>query len=1044
MARDDYGGVLQESEEMQADGGYFGCTSEELQTLMKSKGEGAGKELKEKFGVIEKLCEALKTSVTQGLDPSNVFDMKRRKQHFGSNEIELKKPRNFFSFVYEAIKDQTLIILTIAAFVSIVLAIYESIYSAKKNNVNAYEDSESGLIEGLGISVAVVIIVLVTAGINYNKEKQFNGLQKKLNEQVKCFVLRAGRTTEISAFDILVGDICIIKIGDVIPADGMIVRSVDLLVDESCHTGESDEVHKDSEHDSILYSGTHVIEGSAHMLALAVGEHSQKGAIYSLLGVTYDSINKSEQKKSILHSKLCTVTNCITIGGTVIALLTFAILLIRYCIQNFLVLHKEWSIDHFQNIINFLIIGITILVVAIPEGLPLAVIMALAFSIKKMMRDNNLVRHLDSCETMGSATIICSDKTGTLTTNKMTVGYCFVADKPGAPEDVVVELKDELKELIARSVAFNLGATSQVTEDGFSQTGNKTECALLGFIKLLGCNDAQLIKNGSEASVIKAYSFNSQRKWMGTVVTAASFRGIQEGAHDRNRNEATLVVKGAAEIVFNCCSHIMNENGVPEVLTDLKKSEIVEKNLNKMAENGLRTICLAYKEFTNLPESWNWNEEEKVMNNLTCLALVGIEDPVRPEMALVNFTVQSFKVPNAVAECRRAGIDVIMVTGDHLLTAVYVASKCGLVQDVHEKKDLLSYEKKVKVSESPENTLMVTAAEFNKMVLDKNGNIDQPSFDNVWPRLRVLARATPHDKFMLVSGLMNSRTASQKQIVAVTGDGTNDGPALKKAHVGLCMGISGTEVAKEASDIILLDDNFTSIVRAVVWGRHVHDSIAKFIQFQLTVNLDSPIRGVQMLWVNLLMDTLASLSLAAEEPACDLLKRKPYQSEDSIVSGVMLSKIVGHACYQLAILLLILCFGYRWVGVDAGFSSSSYGRANIHYTFLFNTLVLMTLFNEINCRKIDTSFNVFSGLHRSLLFVIIWTMSFAVQVIIVEFGGSLFSTHPLPPILWAVSLLLGASQLIFGLILTTTLRIVSKIWKKYRTSSKTEYNTMSC
>ena len=330
------------------------------------------------------------------------------------------------------------------------------------------------------------------------------------------------------------------------------------------------------------------------------------------------------------------------------------------------------------------------------------------------------------------------------------------------------------------------------------------------------------------------------------------------------------------------------------------------------------------------------------MNDMTCLCVVGIQDPVRPE------------VPEAIRKCQRAGITVRMVTGDNINTARAIATSCGILKP-------------------GEDFIALEGKEFNERVRDENGEVSQAKLDQLWPKLRVLARAQPTDKYILVKGIIDSHVSENREVVAVTGDGTNDGPALKKADVGFAMGIAGTDVAKEASDIILTDDNFTSIVKAVMWGRNVYDSIAKFLQFQLTVNVvavvvafvgacaiqDTPLKAVQMLWVNLIMDTLASLALATELPNEDLLKRKPYGRTSPLISRTMCKNILGHAMYQLTILFALIFFGERFFGIDSGRWAELHSPPSEHFTIVFNTFVMMTLFNEINARKIHGERNIF-------------------------------------------------------------------------------------
>ena len=444
------------------------------------------------------------------------------------------------------------------------------------------------------------------------------------------------------------------------------------------------------------------------------------------------------------------------------------------------------------------------------------------------MYDNNLVRHLDACETMGNATSICSDKTGTLTTNRMTAVQAYIAGKHYHRENLAYkDLPKHVADLLVDAISLNTATTSRIVvrtnslmvlinfkfhlifqasanpNDQPKQLGNKTECALLNLVLDLGKDYQARRGEISENNIRKVFTFNSARKSMSTIISI--------------KNGFRLFTKGASEIVMKKCSYIHNSNGAVMDFPDEAQDNLIHDIIEPMACDGLRTICIAYKDyiFDNIESDINqyqiqdepsWDEEDLVVSDLTCLAIVGIEDPVRPE------------VPDAILKCQQAGITVRMVTGDNVNTARSIANKCGII--------------------SPSSDfLVIDGKEFNRRIRDKNGEIVQEQFDQIWPRLRVLARSSPTDKYILVKHIIQSRMNHNREVVAVTGDGTNDGPALKKADVGFAMGIAGTDVAKEASDIILTDDNFSSIVKAVMWGRNVYDSIAKFLQFQLTVNV---------------------------------------------------------------------------------------------------------------------------------------------------------------------------------------------------------------
>nr|XP_020728310.1 plasma membrane calcium-transporting ATPase 2 isoform X5 [Odocoileus virginianus texanus] len=1015
--------------------------------------------------------------------PGTAPDLEKRKQIFGQNFIPPKKPKTFLQLVWEALQDVTLIILEIAAIISLGLSFYHPPGENNEGCATAQggaEDegeAEAGWIEGAAILLSVICVVLVTAFNDWSKEKQFRGLQSRIEQEQKFTVVRAGQVVQIPVAEIVVGDIAQVKYGDLLPADGLFIQGNDLKIDESSLTGESDQVRKSVDKDPMLLSGTHVMEGSGRMVVTAVGVNSQTGIIFTLLGAggeeeekkdkkgvkkgdglqlpaadgaagsnAADSANTSlvngkmqdgnvdasqskakqqdgaaamemqplksaeggdaddkkkanmhKKEKSVLQGKLTKLAVQIGKAGLVMSAITVIILVLYFTVDTFVVNKKPWLPEctpvYVQYFVKFFIIGVTVLVVAVPEGLPLAVTISLAYSVKKMMKDNNLVRHLDACETMGNATAICSDKTGTLTTNRMTVVQAYVGDVhyKEIPEPSSINAKT--MELLVHAIAINSAYTTKILppeKDGAlpRQVGNKTECGLLGFVLDLKQDYEPVRAQMPEEKLYKVYTFNSVRKSMSTVIKLPdeSFR---------------MYSKGASEIVLKKCCKILNGAGEPRVFRPRDRDEMVKKVIEPMACDGLRTICVAYRDFPSSPEP-DWDNENDILNELTCICVVGIEDPVRPE------------VPEAIRKCQRAGITVRMVTGDNINTARAIAIKCGII---HPGEDFLCLEGK----------------EFNRRIRNEKGEIEQERIDKIWPKLRVLARSSPTDKHTLVKGIIDSTHTEQRQVVAVTGDGTNDGPALKKADVGFAMGIAGTDVAKEASDIILTDDNFSSIVKAVMWGRNVYDSISKFLQFQLTVNVvavivaftgacitqDSPLKAVQMLWVNLIMDTFASLALATEPPTETLLLRKPYGRNKPLISRTMMKNILGHAVYQLTLIFTLLFVGEKMFQIDSGRNAPLHSPPSEHYTIIFNTFVMMQLFNEINARKIHGERNVFDGIFRNPIFCTIVLGTFAIQIVIVQFGGKPFSCSPLQLDQWMWCIFIGLGELVWGQVIAT-------------------------
>uniref|UniRef100_A0A3B3U9B1 Calcium-transporting ATPase n=1 Tax=Poecilia latipinna TaxID=48699 RepID=A0A3B3U9B1_9TELE len=1036
MANNSYSGVKNSLMEANHDR-EFGCTLKELRSLMELRGAEAITKISETYGDTQGLCNRLKTSAIDGLS-GQPADIEKRIEVFGQNLIPPKKPKTFLQLVWEALQDVTLIILEVAAIISLGLSFYrppdtERQHCGKAAGGGHEEgDAEAGWIEGAAILLSVICVVLVTAFNDWSKDKQFRGLQSRIEQEQKFSVVRGGQAIQISVAEIVVGDVAQVKYGDLLPADGVLIQGNDLKIDESSLTGESDQVKKSLDKDPMLLSGTHVMEGSGKMLVTAVGVNSQTGIIFTLLGAGEDDDEDDEEKKekeekkkqkktkaqdgaamemqplnsdegadaeekkkasvpkkekSVLQGKLTKLAVQIGKGGLLMSAITVIILVVLFVVDTFWFQGLPWVKDctpiYIQFFVKFFIIGVTVLVVAVPEGLPLIVRFS-SFLLQKMMADNNLVRHLDACETMGNATAICSDKTGTLTMNRMTVVQAYIAEKHfrkiPKPEDIPTSILDMLVLGIAVNSAYTTNILPPEKEGGLPrQVGNKTECALLGFSNDLKRDYQAIRAEIPEEKLYKVYTFNSVRKSMSTVLKMAdgSFR---------------MFSKGASEILLKKCYKIVTANGEPKVFRPRDRDDMVKKVIEPMASEGLRTICLAYRDFPTSEGQPDWDNETDILTGLTCICVVGIEDPVRPE------------VPDAIKKCQRAGITVRMVTGDNINTARAIASKCGIL---HPGDDFLCLDGK----------------EFNRRIRNERGEVGLNK--------SVLTKSGPNSEFWL--GIIDSTIAEQRQVVAVTGDGTNDGPALKKADVGFAMGIAGTDVAKEASDIILTDDNFSSIVKAVMWGRNVYDSISKFLQFQLTVNVvavivaftgacitqDSPLKAVQMLWVNLIMDTFASLALATEPPTEALLLRKPYGRNKPLISRTMMKNILGHAVYQLTTIFTLLFVGEKLFNIDSGRNAPLHAPPSEHYTIVFNTFVLMQLFNEINARKIHGERNVFEGVFNNPIFCSIVLGTFIIQILIVQIGGKPFSCVALSLDQWLWCTFLGFGSLLWGQIISS-------------------------
>jgi Ca2+ transporting ATPase len=890
----------------------------------------------------------LRTNIHKGIDAAEVD---HRREVFGRNYIEQKPLTPFWVFCYQAMQDATLIFLTVASCVSVIIG-------------SVFEPPEClGWLDGCAIMVAVIVVVLVGAIQESSKEKQFRALTDKAGDDL-VNVIRGGLQVRISNRDVVVGDVVVLSTGDIIVADGLVFERNTLKIFEGALTGESHAISKGPfefkerghfevpsdldlrqmntpgntpeeraakyeptpDKTPLVFKGTEVQDGEGKMLVIAVGTNTYEQI---LLGDKED--DDEEGNRSILQMKLDAMTILITKVGALFGIGILIVLLIRFGVL-FSQQHcckETWDNSvHSGQIVSFFITAITIFVVAVPEGLPLAVTIALAFSVMRMMTDQCMVKTSSACETMGSATTICSDKTGTLTTSMMTVMQSWVCGNQCEPSKVKDTYSAEVKKMVSEAMIIN---SSEKTDIVFKSnkkqvngveveepvidpnsgkymeaySGNSTECAMFKFVNQLNGfagnpGDASMPYKSIRESFPEsadgraAITFSSKRKRMSTLVPwpGGGFR---------------LFTKGASEMVMTLCTTYMDADGSIKPLDDAKKKELEESVINQFANQGLRTISVAYRHFETTPAD-NGVLPETTEADLTMVCIVGIEDPLRPE------------VPAAVQTCRDAGIVVRMVTGDNLATAKAISRKAGILDPA---------------KEASGEELAMTGEQFRTLVLsDQNSEspercIIQSEIDKIWPKLRVLARSTPTDKLVLVTGIQKSRMTVDgytRQVVAVTGDGTNDAPALKQADVGFAMYINGTQVAQQAADIVILDDNFQSIVAAVKWGRCVYDNICKFLQFQLTVNItactiavvgaavltESPLKVIQLLWVNLIMDSFASLALATDDPNRvpglkeQLLNRKPYARTQALLSKIMVRNMFVHALWQLLVLFLLI------------------------------------------------------------------------------------------------------------------------------------------
>ena len=1029
---------------------------------------------------------------------------------------------SYWHLIWVGMHDITMILLTFSAIISISLGVYT-------------EGWETGWFDGSAIIAAILVCLNVSAINDLQKDKQFRILNAA-NNRMMVTTIRNGEKCLISTDDLVVGDIIQVSGGDTVPADCYYLNGSNVKMDESKLTGESDQVDKNEVKNPFLVSSTECHEGSCTALIVAVGQHSVFGHMRAM-------IESEGESYTPLQVKLAKLAKQLSLMGCFMGVITMIFIIAMHLWHFFsgegtvdVNGNPYWDSSNWTALVDAFTTGVAIMVLAIPEGLPLAVTIALAYSVKRMMKDNNLVRHLNACETMGGANTICSDKTGTLTQNQMTVVQGWVYSKEnetallsalesGSTEEYnafiakCAEIGESAKQLLMDNALLNNESYITITDEGKERgVGSALDIALLRWARLLKVDYTQvrekypLLNAESSANatgIVRRFPFHSNRKRASVLVRLAD-------------GKYRLYVKGAPEMVIRLCDAVLLPNGTTKQLTGTfqedsngnvtgsgSRCNLVKHCIYPMARQALRVLAFAYRDFDSIEDIDKTvqypTEDQKgvgecpVMENfLTLVAFLGFQDPVRPE------------VPEAVLSCQKAGIFVRMVTGDNMETAKAIARQCniyhhdtwkdpngrewpagrailgsqfreivgGLTLPPHffhecHCKDCSNDEYFVPDYKTPDYPVHFGypsivghkdhhCADWTEEAKKKRGSDaksqcteeckqrgcmcqvknpkderqlqqfyvvkNQGQFDQFVDTLQVMARSAPTDKHLLVTGLME-----RQQVVAVTGDGTNDGPALSKSNVGFAMGITGTSVAKDASDIVLMDDNFTSIVKAVMWGRNVYDSIRKFIQFQLTVNVgalllafvsaciinESPLKAVQLLWVNLIMDTFAALALATELPTEQLLERGPSRRDESLISSVMLRNILGQMLYQFTMLMFLVFQGYHYFNIPNGMDLGESASPTVHYTLVFNIFVMMQVFNEFNSRKINNECNVFSHIFDNYLFWVIIIGTIIVQMIIVEIGGEVMSTTTLSWSEIGISILLGALCLVYQQLIRT-------------------------
>ena len=850
----------------------------------------------------------------EGLSDRQVAESRRL---YGTNVLTPVEKEPLWKRFLEKFADPLIVILLVAGLMSVGISFYEFFGLGADLSV---------FFEPVGIFMAVFLATTLAFIFEYKADREFSLLSQADDEQpVK--VVRNGHVCQVAKRDVVVGDTVVVQTGDEIPADGTLLDATTLSVDESTLTGEpvctksADPAQFDAQAtfpSNELLRGTKVMDGHGVFRVSRVGDNTENGKVFAASQID-DSV------KTPLGEQLERL-------GQLISRMSYGVagLVVAGRIVSYLWLTPEYdAVGMAAHLLQTVMIAVSLIVVAVPEGLPMAVTLSLAYSMRRMLKTQNLVRKMHACETMGAVTVICTDKTGTLTQNKMQVAelYSFHGQDAGGKQQEV-----------SQALISNMALCSTAELDGQEVIGNPTEGALLLWLRAQGIDFGKL---RSEAEVVDEEPFSTERKYMSVTV--------------RTGEHTVSYIKGAPEIVMLMC--------------DMTEEEAADyrRKLLEYQQGAMRTLAFACRE--HLPESSLTPSHPSPLT--TFLGIAAISDPVRSD------------VPLAVDECQRAGIDIKIVTGDTTATAIAIARQIGICCD-GENQTITGRE----LAELSDDELLSRCRE-----------------------LKVVSRARPMDKKRLVEALQN-----RGEVVAVTGDGTNDAPALKLAHVGLSMG-NGTAVAKEASDITIIDNSFSSIGRAVMWGRSLYRNIQRFILFQLTVNVvacltvlvgafadvRSPLTVTQMLWVNLIMDTFAAMALASLPPNSSVMAERPRNRKAFIISHPMRWFIGGVGLAMTAVLLVV----YFYFHITDGFSSYDQSA-------FFTIFVMMQFWNMLNAKAFLTGRSAFSQLWQSREFLFVASMIFVGQVLIVQFGGRMFNTVPLSLFHWVVITVCTSLVFLFG------------------------------
>ena len=981
------------------------------------------KYFKENCKSVEHIAQVFRTDLVNGLNSSNTQDLEWRERKWGNNHLPPEKENSIIAHIIECFEDPTLRVLLVASIVSLIIGV-------------AKDGLKTGWIEGTAIFFAVFLVVSISSYMNYQETEQFLKLSRETKLK-KVLVIRDGRDKEISIEDVLVGDILKLRIGDIINVDGFVFGDAKAGMDESPVTGESDVMWKVNNFElkgqkytcPFVFSGSQVVDGYGNMVVAAVGDKTFEGANKQLTnasgGKNEDDEDGDDADLTPLKKQLNELSNLIGDLGYLMAILIGFVLFLKETIVNLYSGISIWTSHELDVLVNAFIIAVTVIVVAIPEGLPMAVTIALAYSVDKMKREHNLVKHLDKSEAMGNVNNVCTDKTGTLTLGVMRVCAFYIEEQDiRLNKDKIND--NNLRDLVWNCIFKNITCVETLDEKGKPVlNGDMTEKALYTYLK-----EAAYPLEGNRKGLY-VLPFKSDYKYMMNIY--------------KEEDGYTLYAKGAPERVGEFFS-LFRVNGGQEENYEEHKQDLFDKQA-EYAEDSMRTLIFGYKKLTEdeIKKAKDAHPDDdlgffqELAKGLCFAFMVGIRDNNRED------------VPEAIKKCHHAGITVRMVTGDNINTAIAISKDVGIIdpsQVAQCKETAKKY--RAEVEKNPDNAptairnldhpialegeiFRVVCGGITKKQQDK-GELEiflnnREAFKHTVRDLKIIARASPEDKFILVFGLKELGN-----IVAVTGDGTNDAPALRQAHVGFAMGIRGTDIAKDAADVVLLDDSFSSIVTACKYGRNVYDCIRKFVQFQLTTNVvavfmtflggiilkDSPLNAIQMLWVNLIMDSFASLALATEDPTEALLDRKPYSREASILTPMMKLNIISQSIFQITTLTVIIFYGDYIFGVPSDRNLEHFMWNNVngyHFTIFFNIFVFMQVFNSINARKLQKDeLNVFTGIMGNWLYILIQSIIIVGQMILVTFGGRAVRTHPLSIKQHSYCLGISAMTLVWGFI----------------------------